>query len=75
MNKGITVKELYEACAFMVKNGDGDKLIQISGDDEGNYFHSLFYLFSNDPVDLQYYVDEGMMPHGINNVNEIVILG
>jgi len=75
MNKGLTVKELLEACEYQVKHGNGDKHIQISADDEGNYFHSLFYLFTPDKEDIQYYIDEGLMSHGINNADEIIILG
>ena len=40
----ITVKQLLKACKEEVAKGNGDKHILISGDDEGNSFHELFYL-------------------------------
>ena len=43
----ITVKDLLKACQEQVDKGNGDKGILISRDDEGNGYHSLFYLFSN----------------------------
>jgi len=46
MNNGITVKELLKACQEQVKLGNGDKNIVISSDDEGNSYHTLYYLFS-----------------------------
>ena len=44
----ITVKELLEACQEQVEKGNGDKGILLSRDDEGNGYHSCFYLFSED---------------------------
>ena len=48
---GITVKELYESCKTQVEKGNGNKLILISSDDEGNDFHTLYYLFQDDVHD------------------------
>lgn len=42
----ITVKDLEQACAKQIKNGNGDKVIMISSDDEGNSYHYLWYLFT-----------------------------
>lgn len=75
MEKGLTVKELLYECKALVAAGHGDKHIQISQDDEGNGFHSLFYGFTTDKKDLDYYLDEGMMPYGIKTSDDIVILG
>lgn len=50
MKKGevITINELLEACKEQVDKGNGDKFVAISNDDEGNGFHMLFYLFTDD---------------------------
>lgn len=42
----MTVKQLFESCKNLCKGGFGDRKIIISGDDEGNEFHELFYGFS-----------------------------
>lgn len=50
MNFGqITVKELYKLCEAEIANGNGNKFIVISDDNEGNGYHGLFYGFT--PVD------------------------
>ena len=41
----ITVKELYKFCKAEIANGNGDKFIVISDDNEGSGFHGLFYGF------------------------------
>lgn len=44
--KPITVKELKKECDLQIKKGNGDKVIMISDDDEGNGYHYLWYLFT-----------------------------
>lgn len=48
MNKGFTVRELYKACQKEIEKGNGNKYIVISNDNEGNGFHTLFFLFTSD---------------------------
>ena len=69
MNKGLTVKQLLKACIEQVSLGNGDKHIVISSDDEGNSYHTLFYLFSE--------VEEGTeaLFHDGNIPEETIILG
>jgi len=75
-NKGYTVKELLQFCKEEVLKGNGDKHIQISRDDEGNGFHSLFYGFTTNKDDLEYYLNEGMFESfNIKSVDDIIILG
>lgn len=72
MNKGITVKELLNECKKQIKNGNGDKHILISSDDEGNGFHTLFYGFTDNPEDIRAYED---VFYDNSNPEEIVLLG
>ena len=41
--KVLTVEDLFLICKEQIKNGNGDKKIMISDDDEGNGYHYLFY--------------------------------
>lgn len=67
---GITVKELYKACRTQMAKGHGDKLILISSDDEGNYYHTLYYSFQDDVEKIkQWEFDD------CRNPEEIVLLG
>lgn len=44
----ITVDNLFAACKAMRAKGLGDRKILLSGDDEGNDYHEMFYTFSPD---------------------------
>ena len=83
MNKPITVKQLKKLCDEQIKIGNGDKVIMISSDDEGNGYHYLWYSFATveemeEPIkigDMEYqeefyYADERIAPK-----NETIILG
>ena len=45
--KPITVRELYKQCEIQMRLGNGDKVIMISQDDEGNGYHYLWYAFTS----------------------------
>ena len=44
--KPLTIKDLYKECKKQIDNGNGDKVIMISNDDEGNGYHYLWYSFT-----------------------------
>ena len=44
--KPLTIKQLKEECEKQIKKGNGDKVIMISQDDEGNGYHYLWYAFT-----------------------------
>lgn len=46
MNKPFTVKQLYKECKKQIDAGNGDKVIMLSQDDEGNGYHYLWYSFT-----------------------------
>lgn len=48
----ITVKDLLKACREQVAKGNGDKIIYLSNDDEGNGYHQMFFLFSEEVSEL-----------------------
>ena len=45
-HKAITVKQLFEACKTQIAKGNGDRHILLSSDDEGNWYHEMFFLFT-----------------------------
>ena len=44
--KPLTVKDLMHECVRQVDKGNGNKVIMISSDDEGNSYHYLWYNFT-----------------------------
>ena len=61
--QGITIEQLYKECAKQIKAGNGKRHIIISGDDEGNSFHELFYGFS--PCKDAIGDDDYLYPYGV----------
>jgi hypothetical protein len=73
--KGITIEQLYKECAKQMKAGNGNRHIMISGDDEGNSFHELFYGFSEVSDTFPEYC---LMPYGVTPEQaekEYIVLG
>jgi hypothetical protein len=68
----ITVKELLKACQEQVAKGNGDKGILLSRDDEGNSYHSCFYLFSEDVFE---FTDPEEMQMPAEDLANCIILG
>ena len=72
--EGMTVEELFHACAEEMQKGNGGRIIQITTDDEGNGYHTLFFTFSplseNAPaIEDGLLHDDGFMP------DQIILLG
>lgn len=61
--KGITIIQLYLECARQINAGNGKRHIIISGDDEGNSFHELFFGFS--PCKDAIGDDDYLYPYGV----------
>lgn len=68
--KAITIDQLWKACVEERKKGNGKKTILVAGDEEGNSFHPMHYLFtpmSNEFKSLVYRYD--------GNKDDCIILG
>ena len=66
--EGLTVNDLLELCKKEVENGNGERKIMISCDDEGNDYHNLYYEFTPAEklfVDEDGEYDEDDLPYGI----------
>ena len=73
-NRPLTVRELAEACAELIRKGHSDKQILISDDDEGNGYHSLFFGFIDNKETIRKLADYGLF-HDNQNPKDVVILG
>ena len=71
--KQITVKILKELCEFEIKNGNGNRMIVLADDNEGNGFHGLFCGFTTiNKADKDLY---DIYDSQSTNVDKIIILG
>ena len=68
----ITVKMLYAMAKREIDDGNGDRVIVISDDNEGNGFHGLFYGFCS--RDLEQYKDD-VSDSTTTDTNKIILLG
>ena len=41
--KQLTLKDLYVAIAEQMRKGNGDKIVLVADDDEGNGFHPIYF--------------------------------
>lgn len=73
--KAFTVNQLLQACLEEKKKGNGNKRILVSGDDEGNSYHELFFLFSPDikGEDIDYGLPYGVSVEEFND--KYIVLG
>ena len=69
--KPITVKELYKLCEEEITEGNGDKVIRLSQDDEGNGYHYLWYSF----CDAKEVITENEISKDIASLDDTIILG
>ena len=70
----ITVKLLRMLCDEQIKKGNGDKVILMSDDDEGNGFHTMFFAFTDEQAVLNMFAEEGLF-NDKNDPKKVVILG
>lgn len=77
MNKPLTVKQLYSECKKQIDAGNGDKVIMISQDDEGNGYHYLWYSFTpaEGILDAPYAYCESDFDKDIAEMDDTMILG
>lgn len=64
----MTVKKLKRLCEQQIAKGNGDKVILLSNDDEGNGYHECYYAFSENVAELD-------MWGNIENPEKKIILG
>lgn len=75
--KPITIKQLKHFCNIEINAGNGDKVIMISNDDEGNGYHYLYLdfitpleLIENGYEEIADYIDKK-----IASIKNTIILG
>lgn len=70
----FTVNELLSACKKQVEKGNGNKVIIVGDDNEGNGYHELGFLFTDDKEFIEEVIDE-IYDTSENDPKKIIILG
>lgn len=71
--KPLTINDLKRECEKQIKLGNGNKVIMLSDDDEGNGFHYCWYTFCK--ADETILTDEYMIDEKIAKMEDTMILG
>lgn len=73
--KQKTVRDLYEACKKQIEAGNGDKHLVVSGDNEGNSYHGMFYLLTPITEEDKDDYRELICDNNERNLENIIIVG
>lgn len=46
LNGQLRLRDLYAACRLQMEKGNGDKVLVVSDDNEGNGYHGMFFAIS-----------------------------
>lgn len=72
--KQLTLKELLNLIALAIKEGNGDKKVIISNDNEGNGYHGLFYGVTEIDGEMADAI-KGLVEDSDTDLNNLIILG
>lgn len=72
--KGVKVKDLHKALTEQILKGNGDNYILISDDDEGNGYHTLYYMIEDNRETIKQCDEYGLF-HDEHNPDDVVLLG
>lgn len=72
--KQLTLKELFNLIALAIKEGNGDKKVIISNDNERNGYHGLFYGVTEIDDKMADAID-GLMEDSDTDINNLIIIG
>lgn len=70
--KPLTINDLKRECEKQIKLGNGNKVIMLSDDDEGNGFHYCWYTFCKADEQM---LEEYMIDKSIAELEDTIILG
>lgn len=71
----LTVSKLLKLCKEQVELGNGNKIIAISDDNEGNGFHGLFYGFTTLDTDNDRDAFRDSIYDSEDDLDKLIILG
>ena len=75
MAKQIKLKELYDACKHQMELGNGNKILVVSDDNEGNGFHGMFFTVTPIPKTRRKYYESLIRDSCETNAENILLVG
>lgn len=72
----MNIKELYKYCQDEILNGNGNKEIYISTDEEGNGFHKMYYAFTSNRELIEKFASYGTFDiSSEDSIEDVILLG
>jgi hypothetical protein len=73
----LTVEKLYQELGKLIKRGQGNKVIVVADDNEGNGYHGIYYSVTSIPEDVQECINasNGLSDSQEEDYKNIVIIG
>jgi len=75
MAKQIKLKDLYAACKEQMALGNGEKVLVVSDDNEGNGFHGMFFTITPIEPKMKGYYESLIMDSCETNADNILLVG
>ena len=75
MAKQIKLKDLYAACKKQMEMGNGEKVLVVSDDNEGNGFHGMFFTVSTIRKKDRRYYESIIRDSCETNADNILLVG
>ena len=75
MAKQIKLKELYVECKKQMALGNGEKVLVVSDDNEGNGFHGMFFTITPIEPKMKDYYEHLIRDSCETNADNILLVG
>ena len=73
--KQMKLNDLYKACKKLMNAGHGEKTLVVSGDNEGNHYHGMFYTLTLITADNKSCFQGLIYDSCETNIENIIVVG
>ncbi len=71
----MKLKDLYIACKNQMEAGNGEKSLVVSGDNEGNHYHGMFYTLTPITAENKDGFQDLIYDNNEMNLENIIVVG
>ena len=71
----MKLKDLYIACKHYMEEGYGEKTLVVSGDNEGNHYHGMFYTLTPITAENKDGFQDLIYDNNEMNLENIIVVG
>lgn len=75
MMKQLKLKDLYKACKVQMEAGNGEKNLIVAGDNEGNFYHGMFFALTLITPDIEEGFRDLIGDNSEPDLNNLIVVG